>query len=156
MLIFYKKYGTKKVYRQYVISRNYFYTVDNFPPNISADATFRVNLGQESTFTLYVEDPGDEFNLTIRGGLPEDSVLEEVDEGEYEFCWTLQEITTEPLVFVANDTRGAFSVFVPTVEVCACVNGGNCTLDGLLTSDATVVMNCVCNDGTLMLLQYLG
>ena len=123
------------------------YVVDNFPPNISAEATFRVNLGQESTFVLYVEDPGDEFTLSVRGGLPDNSILEEIAEGEFEFRWNLQEITTDSLVFVANDTRGASSVFIPTVEVCACVNGGNCTLDGLLTSAATVVMNCVCSDG---------
>ena len=127
------------------------HSIDNFPPNISADATFRVNLGQESTFTLYIEDPGDEFTLSVRGGLPENSFLEETDdEGVFDFRWTLEEITTEPLVFVANDSRGASSLFVPTVEVCACVNGGNCTLDGLLTSDATVVMNCVCSDGRLI------
>ena len=88
--------------------------------------------------------------MTVQGGLPENSVLEEIDEGEYEFRWTLQEITSDALVFVANDTRGASSVFVPTVEVCACVNGGNCTLDGLLTSEATVVLNCVCSDGMLI------
>lgn len=87
----------------------------------------------------------------MRGGLPENSFLEETDdEGVFDFRWTLEEITTEPLVFVANDSRGASSLFVPTVEVCACVNGGNCTLDGLLTSDATVVMNCVCSDGRLI------
>ena len=127
------------------------HSIDNFPPNISADATFRVNLGQESTFTLYIEDPGDEFTLSVRGGLPENSFLEETDdEGVFDFRWTLEEITTEPLVFVANDSRGASSLFVPTVEVCACVNGGNYTLDGLLTSDATVVMNCVCSDGRLI------
>ena len=126
------------------------YAIDNFPPNIKAEATFRVNLGQESTFNLYVEDQSDEFTLNVRGGLPVNSVLEETDEGEFEFHWTLEELITEPLVFVANDTRGASSVFVPTVEVCACVNGGNCTLDGLLTSDAIIIMNCVCSDGRLI------
>lgn len=121
---------------------------DNFPPNISADASFRVIVGEESVLTLYVVDhPEDDFTLTVQGGLPENSVLREITDGEYEFRWNLQEITTEPLVFIANDSSGAASVFVPVVEVCACVNGGNCTLEGLLTSDATVVMNCVCSDG---------
>lgn len=155
------KYSCQKLYcfisqnMQQLYNPYFSHSVDNFPPNISADATFRVNLGEESTFILFVEDPGDEFTLSVRGGLPENSVLEETDEGEFEFRWTLQEITTEPLVFIANDTRGASSVFVPTVEVCACVNGGNCTLDGLLTSDATVVMNCVCSDGMLIALFWL-
>ena len=120
---------------------------DNFPPSISAEATFRVNVGEESLFTLYVVDPGDEFTLKIEGGLPENSVLEEITDGEYAFRWNLQQIATKPLVFIANDTRGAASVFIPTVEVCACSNGGICTLDGVLNNNATVVMNCLCSDG---------
>ena len=122
-------------------------STDNFPPNISAEATFRVNVGEESVFTLKVVDPGDEFTVDIEGGLPENSVIEEVTDGEYVFRWNLQQVTTEPLVFIANDTRGAASVFIPTVEVCACSNGGRCTLDGVLNSNATVVMNCLCSDG---------
>lgn len=121
---------------------------ENFPPNISAPTTFRVNLGQESVFILFVVDSGDNFTLSVQGGLPDDSVLEEISEGEYAFRWTLQQVTTEPLVFIANDSRGAASVFIPNVEVCACVNGGNCTLDGLLTNNATIVMNCQCPKGT--------
>ena len=122
---------------------------DNFPPNISAEATFRVNVGEDTVFTLNVVDPnpGDKFTLTIQGGLPADSVLEKITEGEYVFRWNLMGVTTEPLVFIANDTRGASSVFIPTVEVCTCVNGGSCTLDGLLASDTTVVLNCQCSEG---------
>ena len=101
-------------------------------------------------FTLTVVDPGDEFTLSTQGGLPQGSTLEKIAEGEYVFHWNLQEITTEPLVFVANDTAGASSTFVPTVEICACVNQGNCTLDGLQTSGATVVMNCHCNEGIII------
>ena len=121
----------------------------NFPPNISTDAVFSVTLGQESAFSITVNDPGDTFMLNVVGGLPPNSMLEDVGGGEYVFHWTLQEITTEPLVFVANDSKGASSTFIPIVEVCACANGGNCTRDGLLSSNATVILNCVCSEGNL-------
>ena len=121
--------------------------IANFPPNISADAVFNIRLGQESTFTIIVKDPGDNFTLTVLGGLPSNSVLEYKGEGEYIFRWTLQETTAEPLIFSANDSKGASSTFVPIVEVCACANGGNCTRDGLLSSNATVILNCVCPEG---------
>ena len=119
----------------------------NFPPNISADAVFRVNLGMESNYTLTVIDPGDNVTLSIRGGLPINSILEKVDEEEYVFVWNLMELTNEPLVFIANDSRGAASTFTPVVEVCACVNGGACTREGLVTSNATITLKCMCTDG---------
>lgn len=120
----------------------------NYPPNITADAVFRVNLGLESIYALTVVDPGDNFTLSIQGGLPSNSVLEEVEEEEYVFHWTLMELTNEPLVFVANDSRGASSTFSPVVEVCACVNGGACTREGLITSNATITLKCMCTEGT--------
>ena len=101
----------------------------------------------ESNFTLTVIDPGDNVTLSVRGGLPINSVLEKVDEEEYIFVWNLMELTNKPLVFIANDSRGAASTFTPVVEVCACVNGGACTREGLVTSNATVTLKCMCTDG---------
>lgn len=100
-------------------------------------------------YTITVNDPGDDFTLSVLGGLPPNSVLDYIGGGEYAFRWNLQEVTTKPLTFVANDSKGASSTFVPIVEVCACANGGNCTRDGLLSSNATVVLNCVCREGTV-------
>lgn len=122
-------------------------STENFPPNISADAVFRVTLGMESTYILTVVDPGDNVTLSVRGGLPVNSVLEKIDEEEYIFIWTLMELTNEPLVFVANDSRGAASTFSPVVEVCACVNGGTCTREGIITSNATITLKCMCTEG---------
>ena len=129
------------------------FSAENFPPIISADAIFRVNIGEQfkNSLRLIVKDPEDDFSLSVQGGLPPNSELEEVEEGEYIFQWNLLEVTTESLIFVANDSKGATSVFVPTVEMCACANGGNCTLDGLLTSNTTIIMNCRCNEGNLIL-----
>lgn len=132
-----------------IITIHLSYTIANFPPNISADTVFNIRLGQETTFIITVTDPGDNFTLTVLGGLPSNSVLEYNGEGEYIFRWTLQESITEPLIFSANDSKGASATFVPIVEVCACTNGGNCTRDGLLSSNATVILNCICPEGKI-------
>ncbi len=123
-----------------------FYT-DNFPPNISTEATLRVNIGEESVLVLTVVDSEDNFTVSILNSLPDNPTLEKSSDNEFVFKWTLQQVTNESLVFIANDTRDAASMFVATVEICACVNGGICTLDGLFTSNATILMKCVCPKG---------
>ena len=122
----------------------------NLPPNISADAVFRVTLGLESSYILTVVDPGDNVTLSLLGGFPVNSLLETLDKVEYIFRWTLMELTNEALVFVANDSRGASSIFSPIVEVCACVNGGACTREGIITSNATITLRCMCPQGMLL------
>ena len=124
-----------------------FLDTENFPPNISADTVFRVSTGAESLYYLTVLDPGDNITLNVQGGLLQSSVLELVGDDQFIFRWNLLEPTTEPLVFIATDSSGASSSFIPTVEVCACVNGGNCTLDGILTGNSTLIMNCQCPQG---------
>ena len=103
-------------------------------------------------FPLYVADPGDNFTLELNEGLPINSSLNDTGDGNYIFIWNLNEITVRTLEFIANDTRGAASVFIPRVEICLCKNGGICTLDGVVTNDATVVMNCLCSAGKLAIL----
>ena len=93
-------------------------------------------------------DPGDNVTLSLLGGLPVNSVLETLDNLEYVFRWTLMELTNEALVFSANDSRGASSIFSPIVEVCACVNSGACTREGIITSNATITLRCMCTQGT--------
>ena len=40
------------------------------------------------------------------------------------------------------------SNFFLKVVICACLNDGNCTLDGVLSSgESTVIMNCECLQG---------
>lgn len=141
----------------------YFVYADNFPPNISGNATFMVTFGILSTFYLLVEDEDDNFTLSVEGGLPEDSTLNEIGDGEFAFAWNPQRVSTKPLVFVANDSSGASSIFAPRVEICACENGGICTEDNnilLTTENATnvVVKKCLCNEGiiTLLLLFLTG
>ena len=92
-------------------------------------------------------DPGDNVTLSIQGGLPPNSIIEDLGDGEYELRWNLQELTNDPLVFVATDTRNASSTHTPIVEVCACANDGVCTLNGLLTTNTTITMACLCSEG---------
>ena len=101
----------------------------------------------EAVLRLLVTDPGDSFTLRLDGGLPENSALEKVSEQEYIIRWTLQQVTDRSLVFIATDTRGASSSYMPRVEICACRNGGLCTLVGVVSDEPTVVMNCQCSEG---------
>lgn len=114
------------------------------------------SVGQEAEFTLTVEDPGDEVTLTVLGGPPPNAVLQDVGRGEHVLRWTLQTVTTAPLTFLANDSRGASSTHVPSVEICACANGGTCTREGLLATNATTTLNCVCPEGTVAHFQARG
>ena len=123
--------------------------IENTPPNILADSVFRVIIGEESIYSLSVSDPnGDNLTLTLMNELPDSPKLEQTAAGEeYLFVWTLLEITNVTLTFVATDSKGAAALFSPTVELCACVNNGNCTRDGLLVDSPTIVMNCHCSEG---------
>lgn len=106
-----------------------------------------MTLGEESVLLISVIDPGDNFTLSLEGGVPENATLEELGIGEYGFRWTLYHITDRVLEFVATDTRGASSTFMPRVELCSCVNGGECTLNGVVSDSATITMNCLCLEG---------
>ena len=129
------------------------FIVDNFPPSIQAEETFRVTIGQEARLVVTVTDPGDEVTFTVQGGLPANSVLEKISDNEYVFRWSPQQVFFSSLTFVANDSSGATSVFTPILEVCACVNGGNCTLDGVLTSNIIIIMACQCSQGKCLIFK---
>ena len=122
---------------------------DNFPPNMTGNDTFRVTVGQEVVYQFTViDDSGDNFTVEVVGGLPPNSTLTKDEEGSYTFRWTLQEPTIIELVFTAVDSEGAASALTPFVEVCACTNGGECTLSGEpFNESSTVIMNCDCPKG---------
>ena len=112
--------------------------------------TFRVTVGQEAVYQFTViDDAGDNFTVEVVGGLPPSSSLTDDGEGSYTFRWTLQEPTTTELSFIAVDSKGAGSGLTPIVEVCACTNGGKCTLSGQqLKKSSILIMNCDCPKGT--------
>ncbi len=123
---------------------------DNFPPNITGDSTFRVNLNRPSIYTFTVVDSAHPFTVEVLKELPAGAVLEE-EQGMYTFRWTLDSVTDiQAVAFQAKNSEGAASLLSPRLEVCACVNEGNCTLDGVLnTTVAVIVMNCDCPNGAL-------
>ena len=122
----------------------------NSPPNITSDdAVFRVNVREENVYTFNVVDTND-FNVTVQGGAPQGSVLSDDGAGTYTFKWTPIAIPTTELTFLAVDQLGAATVHTPFVQVCACFNGGECTLQGVPSTNRLIQnLTCLCTEGKL-------
>ena len=116
---------------------------------------FRVNVGEENIHTFTVNDT-DDFNVTIEGGAPEGGVLTDGGDGEYTFTWTPGVIPNiSGLAFIATDSSGAATLHSPSVQVCACFNGGECTEEGVLsTNNLIVILTCLCDEGKVEIIIY--
>ena len=115
---------------------------------MTGENLFTVTVGQQAEYTFTVTDAKNTFVVGVLGGLPISSELINQGDGVFTFSWTLQQPTNMSLTFFARDSLNASSTLSPRVEVCACANGGECTLDGLLSTDySTVIMNCLCTEG---------
>ncbi len=81
--------------------------------------------------------------------MPEGGVLSDNGNGEYIFTWTPRVIPSiSRLSFVAMDASGVAALHTPTVHVCACFNGGECTEEGVLFNDELIfTLTCICNEG---------
>lgn len=125
---------------------------DTFPPNITGDGTFRVTVGQEAIYNFTVVDGEYSFTVEVVGGLPVGAALEDRGGGMYYFIWNLASVEdVQSAEFLACNTEGACSMLMPQLEVCACMNEGNCSLDGVLnTTTPVVLLNCFCPDGELL------
>ena len=98
-------------------------------------------------------DEGDNFTVSVVGGLPVGASLEETGEGLYLFTWTLQAVINDSLIFQAVDSAGASSQLNPQLQICGCVNEGQCTLDGVLdTKLPVIVFKCTCPEGLFVCL----
>ena len=89
--------------------------------------------------------------LEVLGGLPENSELVEDGDnsGVYIFTWTLIAVTDTPITFIATDPMGGVAVHSPYITICACENGGECTIDGFLGTENNIfVLQCECPEGT--------
>ena len=85
--------------------------------------------------------------VTVNANDPETFLLD-LGNGTYTFHWTLRDTRDLFLSIIASDSAGASSMLVPQLEVCGCMNGGQCTLDGVLDAVAPVViLNCMCPEG---------
>ena len=105
-----------------------------------------MQLYEESILLLIVTDPVDNFTLSVKSGFGNYS-LQRISDTDFIFRCTLDDVTNNPLTFVAIDSTGVSSSFTPIVEICACANGGECTLEGVLTSSTTITMRCICPEG---------
>eukprot|EP00731_Ephydatia_muelleri_P009511 Em0005g97a len=118
--------------------------LNHFPPAIRGNASYMVIIGQPSYYYFVVEDTND-VTVGVVGGVPPDATLVST-RGQHTFTWTLGWVQNVSLVFFAIDSSNLTSFLSVQVELCACQNGGNCTLDGLVgvASGQSVIMNCVC------------
>ncbi len=124
----------------------------NNPPVLDGSSTFRVRVGEESTYYFSATDANN-FTVSVSDGLPVSSSLDDTSSGQYEFSWTLADTSAaQSIEFVASDDMGATSMLVPLVEVCACQNGGECVFDGTYNGLTTpqgklIIMSCSCTEG---------
>ena len=111
--------------------------------------TFTVMVGQNNVFNFTVEDTDSNITVGLVGGLPTGASLVNIGGNQYSVHYRPTVVTNnETLTIVATDPHGASSIITPTLYICACANGGNCTLEGLPSSDAkAIVMNCACSQG---------
>ena len=126
----------------------FLFTANN-PPRITGPATLLVDLGVEARLVLNVSDDSNNFTVSILGGLPENSNLERTGPSEYIFTWMLNEIVNNTLEFEARDELNATAVHNVQVQICACENGGNCTINGIIgTAAGNILLNCECSEGS--------
>ena len=121
--------------------------LDNFPPKITGSNTFKVTVGQVSIYNFTIEDMDDNITVGVVGGIPYDATLVG-SKRSYTFSWTISKLDNMSLTFFAMDSLNAAAILSVQLQICACSNGGNCTLIGLSNRDAqTIVMKCDCSKG---------
>ena len=133
-----------------------FTSTGNNPPNITAPASFMVTVNMESIIEITVVDTNLR-SFGIIGGDVEGGVLAmvEMENGTalYTFTWTPPQFLDQPIIFLATDDRDASTQYEPRIEFCSCMNGGECTLSGVLDQTANPLdLNCICPAGKLRVL----
>ena len=114
---------------------------------------FRVNGREENIYTFTVTDT-DDFNVTVELGMLDEGILLNSGNinGTYSFSWR-PEMTPNitELSFVAMDSSGAATIHSPIVQFCACFNGGQCTIEGVLSMGSLVqTLTCMCDEGKML------
>ena len=107
-----------------------------------------VNVGRLNIFNFTVEDEDSNITVHIASGLLANALLITNGGTDYSLHYSPTVAANRTLTLIATDPHGASSTFTPKVYFCACVNGGDCTLEGIAESDdEVVVMNCACSGG---------
>ena len=105
-------------------------------------------MGEVNVYNFEVEDSTN-FTVRIEGGIPQGSNLSANGDGRYIFSWMPEAVPTVALTFIAEDDQGAITIHSPLLLVCTCYNGGECTTEGVLTSDQLIQhLTCICTEGT--------
>lgn len=125
----------------------------NFPPSIVSDTdVFNVTVGEENFYTFTVTD-NTTFAVRIDGGAPQDGFLSDDGEGRYTFRWIPEANPNRTLSFIAEDELQASTLHSPVLQVCACFNGGECTLEGVIsTNELLLNLICICPEGKLVVM----
>ena len=112
----------------------------------------RLDIDVMATLRFNVSDDKDIFNTTVVGGLPDNSkLMPTAMDGftEYEFTWTLSAVeSARSIMFEARDELNASAVLNVQVQICACMNKSDCTIEGITdTTASSIVLNCECSEG---------
>ena len=129
-------------------------SIGNTPPVITGPTMLRLELNVEATLRFNVTDDKNMFELTTVNGLPENATLVSTPQDgytEYLFSWTISSAVTRSLMFEARDGLNASAVLSVQLQVCACMNSSDCTIEGILdTTVANVQLNCECSEGNFL------
>ena len=118
----------------------------SFPPNITGPAVFLINTSVASVYYFTVNTIN-QFTISVIGNLPGN--LAKIGGGLYSFSTNYSNITNATVTFLINDTLGSASMLAPQLQICACINGGTCTMDGILNVNQNpLLLNCQCSQGT--------
>ena len=115
-----------------------------------------MNVGQLNILNFMVEDIDSNITVRAAGGLPTNALLIANEGSYYSLHYSPTVAANRTLTFIATDPHGVSSTFTPKVYFCACVNGGDCTLEGITESDdEIIVMNCACSEGRFMCVSII-
>ena len=113
---------------------------------------FLATVGIASTYSFTVNGSVN-VTVVINGQDTQPSNTGFTENGDsFTLTWTPTDINEVfNLTIIATAEQNARSTFIPNVQLCGCLNNGNCTEDGVLNLEAPfVVLNCECPAGSLL------
>lgn len=135
----------------HVIESSCYFITGNTPPLITGPTMLRLNLNTMASLQFNITDDKNMFNITIIGGLPDGAnLMPTIRESytEYLFSWTITSMVTRSLMFEARDELNASAVLSVQLQICACRNSSDCTIEGIVdTAVENVQLNCECSEG---------
>ena len=101
-------------------------------------------------FNLTLQDADDDIIVNVLGEIsPTELTIVNKGGNQYSLCYHPAAVSNETMTLIATDPHNASATFSPSLHFCACSNGGNCTLEGVVLSDAQT--HCACSEGTLFM-----